>query len=100
MKITNNEIVVELPEYAEVHDEYCGFLAGGRCDCGHECRNYTITETYNLNKPIVVDVAALATLIGDSDYSYDGNSEKLAQHLASNLDKWLIEKKEDRTDEQ
>lgn len=101
MKITNNEIIVEFPEeeIATIHTYH--WVSGF---------NNAIDKTERLNPPLVVDVEALAKIIFHDRYPVykwedaSLNSEawrirrhactELAQHLASNLDKWIIEKKE------
>ena len=111
MKITNNEIRVELPpemykEFTDsVSDESNNLVVSGYEEASR------LTE--ELNPPLVVDVEALAQTIFERSIYWEihGSWENLpcgyketlresAQHLAANLDKWLIEKKEDRTDEQ
>lgn len=112
MKITNNEIVVELPETFNVIDPmyYIDFKQAEAFKMG---KKTAISETKNLNPPRVVDVEALAQTIFERSiyweihgswenlpYGYKETLRESAQHLASNLGKWLIEKKEDRTDDQ
>lgn len=87
MKITNNEIVVYLPERPKDIDAYERLIW-----------DETLGETKKINKPLVVDVEAMARVTKEFyeteclDDAMD--IPKLAQHLAANLDKWMVEKKE------
>lgn len=94
MKITNNEIVVELPEVSsEIHPIHQQHIIDA------------FRKVEKLNPPRVVDVEALAKILykridGHDSWEFDAEDDEksayrsYAQHLAENLDKWLIEKKE------
>lgn len=111
MKITNNEIVVELPPLKDL-ESICYMVNNSPEEDQAWVNGYNRAriDTKNLNPPRIMDVEALAKVIFYDKYpwatwgndsaeskSWEYNCIKQAQHLVSNLDKWLVEKKEDRT---